>query len=238
MKRRLLLGTVGAIAGALLGAIAWGAITAATHFQIGYMAVGVGFLAGYGMRTLGGGRDRADGFIAGAVAFLGCVLGNLLTVIIEFAPQDRTHRGIIELTLLVLTNPKLAWILLTQSFSVMDLLFYGLAVYAGYRTALKPPALAETAAEPTPPATKQPDGTFAPCRSARAEMQGRAVALLTRSGILPAIDRDDVIGFWLQRTDHGRRVHVPPAAAGRYRRHGVRGESTGIQRHRADDAVR
>ena len=121
MKRRLLLGSLGAIAGALIGAIAWAAITAATHFQIGYMAIGVGFLAGYGMRTLGGGRDRADGVIAGIVAFLGCVLGNLLTAVIDFAPHDAAHRGIPELTLLILSIPKLAWFMLTQNFSIMDL---------------------------------------------------------------------------------------------------------------------
>jgi hypothetical protein len=101
MKGKLWLGTLGAIAGALLGAIAWGAITAATHFQIGYMAVGVGFLAGYGMRVLGGGRDRADGVIAGIVAFFGCVLGNVLTVVIDFARHDDAHRGIAELTVTI-----------------------------------------------------------------------------------------------------------------------------------------
>ena len=152
MKPTLLLGTLGAIAGAVVGAIAWGAITAATHFQIGYMAIGVGFLAGYGMRLLGGGRDRADGIIAGIVAFLGCVLGNLLTVVIDFAPHDDAHRGVVELTMLILLNPKLAWFMLSENFSVMDLVFYGIAVYAGYRTALKPPAAAAQVAEPTPPA--------------------------------------------------------------------------------------
>ena len=151
MRGKLLLGTLGSIAGALLGAIAWGAITAATHFQIGYMAVGVGFLAGYGMRVLGGGRDRADGVIAGIVAFLGCVLGNLLTVVIDFAPHDAAHRGVAELTMLILLNPKLAWFMLTANFNVMDVLFYALAVYAGYRTALKPPATA-AAVETAPPA--------------------------------------------------------------------------------------
>ncbi|MEA2784525.1 MAG: hypothetical protein QOF71_629 [Candidatus Eremiobacteraeota bacterium] len=152
MRGKLLLGTLGALAGALLGAIAWGAITAATHFQIGYMAVGVGFLAGYGMRVLGGGRDRADGLIAGIVAFFGCVLGNLLTVVIDFAPHDAAHRGVAELTMLILLNPKLAWFMLTANFNVMDVLFYALAVYAGYRTALKPPAAVAETVEPAPPA--------------------------------------------------------------------------------------
>jgi len=159
MKRRLLLGTLGAVVGALAGAIAWAAITAATHFQIGYIAVGVGFLAGFGMRTLGGGRDRADGVIAGVIAFLGCVLGNLLTVVIDFAPHDHAHRSILELTLVVLLNPQLAWFMLSQTFSAMDLLFYAIAIYAGYRAALKPPAAATTIAEPPLPATSGRDTT-------------------------------------------------------------------------------
>jgi hypothetical protein len=84
--------------------------------------------------------------VAGIVAFLGCVLGNLLTVVIDFAPHDNAHRGVIELTTLVLLNPKLAWFMLSENFSIMDVVFYALAVYAGYRTALKPPVapVAET----------------------------------------------------------------------------------------------
>jgi hypothetical protein len=153
MTAKLLLGTLGAIVGALLGAIAWGAITAMTHFQIGYMAVGVGFLAGYGMRVLGGGRERADGVIAGIVAFLGCVVGNLLTVVIDFAPHDTAHRGVAELALMLIVNPNVAWALLTHSFGLMDLVFYALAVYAGYRTALKPPVMP---AAPVEPAAEHP----------------------------------------------------------------------------------
>jgi hypothetical protein len=151
MQGKLALGTLGAITGALAGAVAWGAITAATHFQIGYMAVGVGFLAGYGMRVLGGGRERADGVIAGIVAFFGCVLGNLLTGVIDFAPHDNAHRGIVELTMLVVLNPKLAWLMLSESFSIMDVLFYALAVYAGYRTALTPAVAVTPPAEPAQP---------------------------------------------------------------------------------------
>jgi hypothetical protein len=151
MTRRLLLGTVGAIFGALLGAIAWGAISAATHFQIGYMAVGVGFLAGYGMRTLGGGRDRADGVIAAVVAFLGCVLGNVLSVVIDFAPHDDAHRSVVELAMLVLSHPKVAWLMLSENSNIMDAVFYVLAILAGYRTALKPPAAAPSAPENTTP---------------------------------------------------------------------------------------
>jgi hypothetical protein len=50
----------------LLGACVWAAITFATSFQIGWMAVGVGFLVGYAVRTLGKGIDKSFA-VVGAV---------------------------------------------------------------------------------------------------------------------------------------------------------------------------
>jgi hypothetical protein len=148
MTGKLVLGTLGAIAGALAGAIAWAAITAATSFQIGYMAVGVGFLAGYGMRVLGGGRDRADGIVAGIVSFLGCVVGNVLAVVMTVAKhQHMSTAETVAASIAVLTHPVLAYRLLTVSFNIMDLLFYAIAIYAGYRTAMKP-HVTEVAAQP------------------------------------------------------------------------------------------
>ncbi|HEV3086788.1 MAG TPA: hypothetical protein VGX96_06135 [Candidatus Elarobacter sp.] len=141
MNGKLLLGTAGAIAGALLGAIAWAAITATTNFQIGYMAVGVGILAGAGMRILGGGRAAADGIVAGIVSLLGCVLGNLLAVDVQFAQHE--HYPIAGVIVASLTKPALAADLIRATFNVMDLLFYAIAVYAGYRAAMKPGTAAD-----------------------------------------------------------------------------------------------
>jgi hypothetical protein len=150
---RLALGTLGAIAGALLGALVWAGVSSATGFQIGYMAVLVGFLSGYGMRTLGGGRDRADGFIAAAVALAGCLLGNLLTVAAEVAKHF--HKPIEPIVLRLFTSPAVSLEMLQAGFGVMDVLFYGIAAYAGYRTALKAPA-ARTAPAPVQPAPEAP----------------------------------------------------------------------------------
>ncbi len=138
MSPKLLAGTLAAIAGAIVGAIAWAAITAATSYQIGYMALGVGFLAGLGMRTLSGGRERADGVIAGVVAFLGCVLGNLGAVGVTIAQHE--HYPIAVVLLALARRPAFAVDALRADFNIMDVLFYAIAVYAGYRTALKPPA--------------------------------------------------------------------------------------------------
>jgi hypothetical protein len=146
---RLALGTLGALAGALLGAAVWAGVSSATGFQIGYMAVLVGFLSGYGMRTLGGGRDRADGFIAGAVALAGCVLGNLLTIAAEVA--NHLHRPLLPLILRLFSSPRVSLAMLQSDFGLMDVLFYGIAAYAGYRTALKAVS-ARTASAPVQPA--------------------------------------------------------------------------------------
>ncbi|MBV8750836.1 MAG: hypothetical protein JO103_14110, partial [Candidatus Eremiobacteraeota bacterium] len=118
MNAKLLLGTVGAIIGALIGAIIWAAISASTNFQIGWMAVGVGFLAGYGMRTLGGGRDRADGTVAAIVALLGCALGNVLTAAVEVAQHN--HYPLAETIIVTLLKPAIMVDLLGAGFNPMD----------------------------------------------------------------------------------------------------------------------
>ena len=147
MNAKIVLGTIGAVVGAVIGAIAWAAITAATSFQIGYMAVGVGFLAGFGMRFFSGGLVRTEGIIAGAVALAGCALGNVLTGVVVIA-QHQEHYSTWAVALVVLTHPQFAAGILRDGFNPMDLLFYAIAIYAGYRTALRPHVAAATAAAP------------------------------------------------------------------------------------------
>ena len=45
-EQNLLMGTVGGLLAALLGAGIWAGVTVATEYQIGWMAVGIGFLVG------------------------------------------------------------------------------------------------------------------------------------------------------------------------------------------------
>src|SRR5262245_23005581 len=79
-EQSLLMGTAaGAVAG-VVGAGAWALVTTLTHFQIGWMAVGIGFLVGIAIRTFGKGIDKVFGVIGAILALSGCVLGNLLAV--------------------------------------------------------------------------------------------------------------------------------------------------------------
>ncbi|HXH28217.1 MAG TPA: hypothetical protein VNL37_04185 [Candidatus Polarisedimenticolia bacterium] len=132
-NQNLGLGFIGGLGGAALGAVVWGFVTALVKVQIGWMAVGVGFLTGLGVRTLGRGVDRSFGILGGMLSLVGCAAGNLLAVCILIADS----RQIPLASILGRMTPALASALLTQTFSGMDLLFYGLALYEGYRFSIR-----------------------------------------------------------------------------------------------------
>jgi len=113
----------------ILSALLWAAITVATQYQIGYMAIGVGLIVGYGIRYFGAGIDKEFGILGGAFALLGCLLGNLLSTV-GFVAQSE---GLRYMEVLGFVNGSNIGEVLFGSFSPMDLLFYGIAVYEGYR---------------------------------------------------------------------------------------------------------
>lgn len=128
-NQNLSLGILGGIGAAVIGATIWAMITTLTNYQIGWMAVGIGFLVGIGVRSLGKGIDLSFGAVGAALSLLGCLAGNLLTVCILISRQEN-----IELfNLLSRLNPSVAVELMKVTFNPMDLLFYGIAVYEGYR---------------------------------------------------------------------------------------------------------
>jgi hypothetical protein len=128
-NQNLLFGTIGGVIAAAIGAAIWAIITALSNFQIGWMAVGVGFLVGYGVRISGKGIDKTFGVVGAVLSLLGCVVGNLLTACILISK----HQHIAFLQLLPGLNPQIAIELIKATFHPMDLLFYGIAVYEGYK---------------------------------------------------------------------------------------------------------
>ena len=123
------MGMLGGITGAVIGAAAWAGITVATGYQIGWMAVGVGFLVGYGVRIMGKGISKQFGIVGAILALVGCLAGNLFSVVAEVSRQE----DIPFLDLLVRLNPEIVMDIFKTTFSPMDLLFYGIAIYEGYR---------------------------------------------------------------------------------------------------------
>jgi hypothetical protein len=117
---------------ALVGAAAWAAITVLTKYQIGWMAVGVGALVGVAVRKAGHGRRRGFGLVGAALALLGCLTGNFLTGCLIVARQLDAPVASVFARL----TPALVGNLLIAMFDPIDLLFYGLALSAGYRLSI------------------------------------------------------------------------------------------------------
>ena len=128
-NQNLHMGIVGGIIGAVIGAAAWAVVTVATGYQIGWMAVGVGFLAGYGVRLMGKGISKQFGIVGAILSLLGCLAGNLLSV----CAMVSKHEDVSFFDILVRLNPEIIVDIFKTTFSPMDLLFYAIAIYEGYR---------------------------------------------------------------------------------------------------------
>ena len=134
-EQNLPLAVCGGFIAAILGAAVWAAVTVATEYQIGWMAVGVGFVVGIAVRLLGKGVAPSFGMVGAGFALLGCVLGNLMSTCGFIAIQEST--AFLPVALSVLTQPATMIELLKVTFSPMDILFYGLALYTGYKFAFR-----------------------------------------------------------------------------------------------------
>lgn len=131
----------GGFLGAVIGAVLWALITVATNFEIGWEAVGVGFLVGFGVRILGHGIDPQFGYAGAVLSLFGIALGNVLTGMLIVSKSQ----SIPFTELASHMDPKFAWVLLTAGLSPIDLLFYGLGVYYGYRYSFHRPTQQELA---------------------------------------------------------------------------------------------
>ena len=128
-QQNLPLAIISGIFAAIIGGIIWAVITVATEYQIGYMAIGVGFLVGFSVRYFGKGIDTIFGIVGALLALLGCLLGNLLSTI-GFAFKDAEESF---LEIIPLINYNLLPEIMVETFSPMDVLFYAIAIYQGYK---------------------------------------------------------------------------------------------------------
>lgn len=134
-EHNLPLGTAAGFVAAALGAGLWAIVTVATKFQIGWMAVGIGFLVGYAVQRFGKGTTKIFGIVGAGLALFGCVLGNLLSAC-GLAAAD-ANVPFLDIALPVFTHPMLALHFLGAMFSPMDLLFYGIALMEGYKLSFR-----------------------------------------------------------------------------------------------------
>jgi len=128
-RQSLPLAAAGGLLAAVVGAMVWAVITVITNYQIGWIAVGVGFLVGAVVRVLGRGTDKSFGYLGAAFALFGCLLGNHMTNCMLIARET----GLSATAVLTQINPAAIPRLMIATFHPLDILFYGLALYEGYR---------------------------------------------------------------------------------------------------------
>ena len=122
----------GAVA-ALVGAGAWALVAVLTGYQIGFMAIGVGFLVGLAVQFAGKGISKIFGVMGAALALVGCLLGNYFAVV-HFVGEAE---GLGFFDTLSRISPAAIPELMMGTFSPMDLIFYGIAVYEGFKLSFR-----------------------------------------------------------------------------------------------------
>jgi len=121
------------IGAAVLGAVVWAVVTVVTEMQLGLMAIAVGYLVGRAIRAVGHGVEPKFGYLGAACALMGCLAGDVLSDIGFYAKARHIGFGeaLGNLDMALLTK-------LVETFAQpMDLLFYGIAIYEGYKFSFK-----------------------------------------------------------------------------------------------------
>ena len=130
----LFMGLVGGVIAVLVSALVWGVISYFTEYQIGWMAIGVGFLVGIAIRFFGKGKTVTFGISGAVLALVGCVLGNLIFYSGVIAREEGL--SFLEVFFLMLLSPAAVMEVFTIAFDFRDILFYALAAYVGFSTAM------------------------------------------------------------------------------------------------------
>ncbi|GAA5032244.1 hypothetical protein GCM10011506_24240 [Marivirga lumbricoides] len=133
LEQNLPLAILAGVVAGLVGSVLWAMLTVATGYQIGYVAIAIGAGVGFSMRFAGKGIDQIFGITGAVIAVLSCVTGNFLSSIGFIA--DYESLGYFETLTMFDYNYLIP--LMKETFSVMDVIFYGIAGYEGYKFAFR-----------------------------------------------------------------------------------------------------
>jgi hypothetical protein len=119
----------GAVA-ALVGAVLWAVFVEASGYELGIVAVGIGFLVGQAMAVTAGASDRLPP-IGAVLALVGCLLGNAFVDAHELAKVVGGSTG--NVLHRMISDPHLAGEVFKAGFRTFDLVFWAIAAYEGYK---------------------------------------------------------------------------------------------------------
>jgi len=129
IPKAILGGVIGTIACALI----WTLITVITKYQIGYIALGIGFVVGYLVQRLGNGNNLLFGLIGGIFSLIACVVGDLFSMIVFVADEYNES----YFTILSGLSFSDCIYILQNSIQPMSIFFYAIAGYTGFKFAFK-----------------------------------------------------------------------------------------------------
>ena len=126
-------GMLYAVIACIAGAAAWGLVSVSTGYQIGYMAIGIGFLVGFAMRQ-GKGIRPIFGIIGAVLVLISCVLGDFFSIV-GYIARDY---GMAYTDVLYQADYAEIFSWMVENLASMTILFYGFAVYEGYKFSFRP----------------------------------------------------------------------------------------------------
>ena len=88
----LVKGAIGALIGSLLGGAIWGGIAIGNGLEVGYVAFGVGALAGIGASKFAGGKSAMLGVIAALFSIFGVFAGKYIFVAHDISSFEKQVR--------------------------------------------------------------------------------------------------------------------------------------------------
>jgi hypothetical protein len=128
----LLPAMVGGVIGAVIGGVVWGLIATATGYEIGWIAWGVGWLAGVGVVLFAGGRrGRPLQLVAVAAAVLGLLIGKYFTFVAalkQYLGEELGVEAVAEMSMFSVGVIQMFGASLTVMVNGFDLLWIFLAV--------------------------------------------------------------------------------------------------------------
>jgi drug/metabolite transporter (DMT)-like permease len=127
-ENKLAVFAVGVIA-MLAGAVLWTVVTVITQMELGLMAIAVGFIVGIAIQKFRKEPDPTFGILGAILALTGCVLGNAMSFVVFIAQHTGTP---LVQAFLNVSIPGLVAVM-AENFEAMDLLFYAIAIYEGYK---------------------------------------------------------------------------------------------------------
>jgi hypothetical protein len=129
----------GAAAGA--GAVLWAIVTGVSGYNTAIMALIVGACVGYAVRIAGRGVQERFGQLGAALSVLGCLLGHALAAVIIVSRQESAPFLVVIGVMLL--HPLVTLAVMATGFGALDLVFYGISLYEGYKLSFRPVTAAE-----------------------------------------------------------------------------------------------